>query len=209
MYRALTIRKMAVKQREGPRSCPRMTRKLSLQGKRSPPASIVVDSGATLLATLLRGRFVVTCALFPIRIVVVAFVVTLQAVGTIALGTWCSIRILHDGEFRAGQVVMAGAGVLTILLLAAVGTPWVTECDILWTLVWLRGSARSRHERVVSNAGDRTLTARACGGWWAKGRTGSLIDQSGRACDAEFREDVVLRLVTNRLQCLGALVGVT
>jgi hypothetical protein len=104
-----------------------MTQKLSLRGKWSPAASIVVDSSAALLATLLGGRFVVACALLPVRVVVIAVVVTLQAVGSVALGTGCSVRVLHDGKLRAGQIIVARARVLTILLLAPVGTPWIVE----------------------------------------------------------------------------------
>jgi hypothetical protein len=97
-----------------------------LRMTRLPATSVVVDS-ATLLATLFRGGFVVACALLPVRIVVVALVVTLQAVRSVALGTGRSVRVFHDGELGACQVVVARAGMLAVLLLATVSTPWVAE----------------------------------------------------------------------------------
>jgi hypothetical protein len=63
--------------------------------------------------------------------------VTLQAMGPVALGTWRGIWVFHDGELRARQVVVARTGMLAVLLLAAVSTPRVAECDILRTLVRL------------------------------------------------------------------------
>lgn len=129
-----------------------------LEGERLPAATIVLD-GAALLATLFRGCFVVAGALLPVRVVMVALVVALQAVRSVALGAGSGVRVFHDGKLLASQVVMARARMLAVLLLTTVGTPRVAECNILRTLVRLRGNARSRPEWVVLDAGDRTLAA--------------------------------------------------
>jgi hypothetical protein len=107
-----------------------------LRMTRLPATSVVVDS-ATLLATLFRGGFVVACALLPVRIVVVAVVVTLQAVGSVALGTGRSVWVFHDGELRTSQVVVARTRVLAVLLWVTVGAPRVAERNVLRPLVGL------------------------------------------------------------------------
>jgi hypothetical protein len=101
------IRKnMAVERHEGPGWRFRGTHEPWLSVERLPAATVVVDSTA-LLATLFRGGLVVASALLPVRIVVVAVVVTLQAVGSVALGTGRSVWVFHDGELRTSQVVVA------------------------------------------------------------------------------------------------------
>ena len=142
---------MAVRRREWPTS-------LRLEGERLPAAAVVLD-GAALLATLFRGGFVVAGALLPVGVVVVALVVALEAVRSVALGTGRRVRVFHDGELLAGQVVVARARMLAVLLLTTVGAPRVAERQVLGTLVRLRGSARSRSEWVVLDAGNRTLAA--------------------------------------------------
>jgi hypothetical protein len=165
-------------------------------------------SPATLLAALFRRRFVVAQALLPVGIVVVALVVTLQAVGTVVLvGTGRRVGILHDGVLRAREVVQAGAGVLAVLMLA-ISTPWVVERHTLWARLRLRRRTVGAVERVVVNAGDRALAAGAGGSRWSKGRTRSLINERGRAGDTKSSEHVVLCLVTNGLKSLGALCGI-
>ena len=66
---------------------------------------VVVGASTTLLATLLWRRFVVADALFPVGVVVVAFVVALQVL--VVLGAGSRVRVFHDGELGAGQVVVA------------------------------------------------------------------------------------------------------
>lgn len=133
---------------------------VTLGSRTSPPTTIVICAVA-LLATLLRGRLVVAQALFPVRIVMIALVMALQTVGSVVLGTRRRVRVLHDCELRAGQVVLTGTGILVVLLLS-IDAPRVVESGSLLLVQWLGRCSGSRCIWVFVYAGDGALTARAC-----------------------------------------------
>lgn len=167
------------------------------------PATTISIRSAALLATLLGRRLVVAHALLLVcRFVVIALVVALQAMRATFVGTRSRVRVFHNRELGARQIVQAQAGVRAMLLLAA-AAPRIVERHVLRVLARLGRSAGS----VFLYAAHGALAARMGRSRRAKGRTRRLIDKRGSASDAELSEDIVLYLIADRFKSSGTLVG--